>query len=161
MEIDDAPAVVDLLNLGRLEIGGEAKVAIASVAAALTTAVTVRVGLTAASRSKRPLLHLMQPSVSKQIFRVLLVEAAPSVVGGLRLATSTALILVTVAEMFIGTEHGIGKVVVDKWYTDDRAGQYGAIVAIGIVGFLMNLALALPLSIGGLRSREAERKHTW
>lgn len=124
-------------------IGSEAKIAIASLAAALTTAITIWIGLKSAIVSRRDLIAIYQPPLWKRVFLVLAVEAAPSLIAALRLAVSTALILAVVAEMFIGAELGIGKLVVDKGYTDDRAGQYAAILAIGIVGFALNLILSI------------------
>jgi sulfonate transport system permease protein len=124
-------------------IGAEAKIAIAALAAALVTAVTVHLGLKQVTLQRRELLHLFRPPFEKRLFGVLIIEAMPSIHGALRLSISTALILVVVAEMFIGTTYGIGKIILDKSYTDDRAGQFAGIFAIGMVGFLMNISLSI------------------
>jgi NitT/TauT family transport system permease protein len=58
----------------------------------------------------------------------------------MRGAASLCLVLVVVAEMFVGGDGGLGRVIQDRRYSDDIPTLYGAIVVSGFVGYMMNLA---------------------
>lgn len=124
-------------------IGESPKIAIGSVAAGLTTAITLYIGLKSVIKSKADFVYLYAPSLPKKIFKVYLHDSIPTIFTALRLSVSMALILVIVSEMFIGTEMGVGRLVMDKSYTDDRAGQYAAVLSIGIVGWVLNKSIML------------------
>lgn len=127
-------------------IGYETKVAIAAIAAALITAVTMLAGVKSAVKKRTTILALYKPRRYKKYKYVLFADTYPSIISAVRLSISTAIILVVVAEMFIGTKYGVGKVILDKGYTDDVAGQYAAIFVIGLIGFILNL-LFMPSKI--------------
>ena len=65
----------------------------------------------------------------------------PALVVGLRTAISLCLILVVVAEMFIGARSGLGWLIQDRRYSDAVPVVYGAILVTGVVGYLFNHAL--------------------
>lgn len=75
------------------------------------------------------------------MFLVILPYITPTLIAALKLAASSALVLVVVAEMFIGTNMGVGKVINDMTYSDQRAAQYAAIVSTGALGYGFNVAL--------------------
>ncbi len=122
-------------------LGDPSKVAIGALSAGAVTAVAALEGLRASFARHEALLRLYAPSLLDRWLRVGLPYAAPSLLAGLRLAVSSALVLVVVAEMFIGTRHGVGKVINDLTYTDDRPQQVAAVVVIGAIGFVLNLAM--------------------
>ena len=130
------PIFITLFGLGDLS-----KVAIGALSAGTVTAVAALEGLRASFARFGPLLHLYEPSRVDRWLRIGLPHAAPALFAGLRLAVSSALVLVVVAEMFIGTRHGVGKVINDLTYTDDRPQQVAAILVIGMVGFGLNVAV--------------------
>lgn len=70
-------------------------------------------------------------------------EAAPQIFLGLRTGISLALILVVVSEMLIGSNHGLGKVIADMRYTDDKGRMYAALITTGMIGFACNKLLML------------------
>jgi NitT/TauT family transport system permease protein len=118
-------------------VGDSAKIAIGAVASGLTAAIAVWVGIRE-SRSRASLfLYLYRPSI-RGILLAILPGALPSVAGALRLAVSYALVLVIVAEMFIGSGSGLGRAIVDFSYTDDRPAQYAAIGVAGALGYVLN-----------------------
>lgn len=122
-------------------LGDSSKVAIGALSAGTVTAVGALEGLRASFARFDPLLHLYGPSWVDRWLRVGLVHAAPALFAGLRLAVSSALVLVIVAEMFIGTRYGVGKVINDLSYTDDRPQQVAAILVIGMIGFGLNVTV--------------------
>ncbi len=119
-------------------IGEANKIAIAATASALTTAITVWFGIKLSLEHYALLLHLYRPNGLKRMRLVILPASAPEFAAALRLSVSGALVLVVVAEMFLGTHRGVGRVINDMSYSDDRAAQFAAIIAAGVLGFLLN-----------------------
>ena len=80
-----------------------------------------------------------------QIFKdVLFWESLQPSFVGLRSAVSMALVIVVVAEMFIGSENGLGHKIIDAQQVMNVRTMYAAIMAAGILGYALNvLFLAL------------------
>ncbi len=128
------PILIALTGIGEMS-----KVAIGSLSATLVTAITVWVGIKHGLRRFNLLLHLYRPNYGKRISLVILPYTLPSMLAALKLAVSSALVLVVVAEMFMGSKGGIGKVINDRTYGDDRAAQFAAVFAAGLLGYILNL----------------------
>jgi ABC-type nitrate/sulfonate/bicarbonate transport system permease component len=124
-------------------LGDPSKVAIGALSAGTVTAVAALEGILASFAKFAPALHLYRPSFIDRWYRIGLPYAAPSLLAALRLAVSAALVLVVVAEMFIGSQHGVGKVINDLSYTDDRPRQLAAVLVVGVAGFLLNMFIYL------------------
>lgn len=79
-----------------------------------------------------------------QIFKdVLLLESLPQTFIGLRSGISIALVIVIVAEMFIGTEQGLGKRIIDAQQILNVQDMYASILVTGILGYLLNMLFLL------------------
>ncbi len=79
-----------------------------------------------------------------QIFKeILFWESLPQTIIGLRTSISFTLILIILTEMFIGTEFGIGRKIIDFQYTYSISSLYATIILIGILGYLLNQAFAI------------------
>lgn len=79
-----------------------------------------------------------------QIFKDVLVweSLQPSFVG-LRSAVSMALVIVVVAEMFIGSDNGLGHRIIDAQQVLNVKTMYAAILAAGILGYVLNILFLL------------------
>lgn len=119
-------------------IGDGSKIAIAGFSALAVAAITVWVGIKEEQSKFWTLIKLYRPNRAKRVFLIILPYVLPSMVAALKLSASSALVLVIVSEMFIGTRYGIGKVINDMVYTDNRAYQYAAILCAGFLGFGLN-----------------------
>jgi NitT/TauT family transport system permease protein len=120
-------------------IGEMSKVAIGTFSATLVTAITVWVGIQHGLQRFSLLLHLYRPNYGKRVLLVILPYTIPNMLAALKLAVSSALVLVVVAEMFLGSQGGIGKVINDRTYGDDRAAQFAAVFAAGLLGYILNV----------------------
>jgi len=94
------------------------------------------------ARSVEP-LHLetsraFKLSGRQRLFEVILPSAAPKIFAGLRLSLSLALILMVIAEFF--STEGIGYQLRDTQRSFDLPGVWGAIIVLGVLGYLLNLA---------------------
>jgi NitT/TauT family transport system permease protein len=70
---------------------------------------------------------------------VLLMESLPQTFIGLRSGISIALVIVIVAEMFIGTEQGLGKRIIDAQQVLNVQDMYASILITGLLGYCLNV----------------------
>jgi NitT/TauT family transport system permease protein len=124
-------------------LGDEAKIAVAAFAAWLVIVFNVAYGVLNA-RQTRILAARSMGASSLRIFRdVTFFETLPQTFIGLRTAVSTALVVIIVAEMFIGATDGMGHRIIDAQISYNLTDMYGSILAAGVMGFGLNLVLLL------------------
>jgi sulfonate transport system permease protein len=115
------------------------KVAIAAFGAFLIVVFNSAYGVMNA-RKQRVMAARVMGASRWQIFKDVLVweSLQPSFVG-LRSAVSMALVIVIVAEMFIGSDTGLGHRIIDAQQVLNVKSMYAAILAAGALGYLLNL----------------------
>lgn len=119
------------------------KIAIASFAAVLVILFNSAYGVMHA-RKTRILAAKVMGASSWQIFcDVLLLESLSQTFVGLRNGVSMALVIVIVAEMFIGSETGLGHRIIDAQQILNVKDMYASILITGALGYLLNLAFLL------------------
>ena len=75
-----------------------------------------------------------------QIFRdVLIYESLPQTFVGLRNGISTALVIVVVAEMFIGSDQGLGHRIIEGEQILHVTDMYASILVAGFLGYALNM----------------------
>lgn len=75
-----------------------------------------------------------------QMFRdVLIFESLPQTFVGLRNGISTALVIVVVAEMFIGADQGLGHRIIEGEQILHVTDMYASIIVAGLVGYALNM----------------------
>ena len=77
----------------------------------------------------------------RRAFRVILPAAAPTIMTGMRISIGIAWLVIVAAEMLVGGT-GIGYFVWNEWNNLSIANIISGILAIGLVGMLLDLALA-------------------
>ncbi|MCA1992624.1 MAG: ABC transporter permease [Coleofasciculus sp. S288] len=124
-------------------ISDGSKVAIASFSALLLILFNSAYGVINAKRSRILAANVMGAN-QFQIFKdVLLWESLPQTFIGLRSGISIALVIVIVAEMFIGTEQGLGKRIIDAQQILNVQDMYASILITGILGYVLNVLFLL------------------
>lgn len=119
------------------------KVAIAAFAAVLVILFNSAYGVMNA-RKQRIMAAKVMGASRFQIFRhVMLLESLPQTFVGLRSGVSMALIIVVVAEMFIGSEQGIGHRIIDAQQVLNVKDMYSSILAAGVLGYAFNVLFML------------------
>ena len=115
------------------------KVAIAAFGALLIVVFNSAYGVINA-RKQRVMAARVMGASRWQIFRDVLVweSLQPSFVG-LRSAVSMALVIVIVAEMFIGSDTGLGHRIIDAQQVLNVKSMYAAILAAGALGYALNI----------------------
>ena len=124
-------------------LGDFAKIAVAAFAAWLVIVFNVAYGVMNA-RQTRILAARSMGASSLRIFKdVIFFETLPQTFVGLRTAVSLALVVIIVAEMFIGATDGIGHRIIDAQISYSLTDMYGSILIAGAMGYGLNLALLL------------------
>jgi NitT/TauT family transport system permease protein len=79
-----------------------------------------------------------------QIFwKVVLPDALPEILIGLRTGISIALIVVLMTEMFLGTTRGLGQMIYNAQIMYDTSTMFVGILTCGLLGYFLNKLLLL------------------
>ncbi len=115
------------------------KVAIAAFGAFLLVVFNSAYGVINA-RKQRVMAARVMGASRWQIFKDVLIweSLQPSFVG-LRSAVSMALVIVIVAEMFIGSDSGLGNRIINSQQVMNVRDMYAAILAAGAMGYTLNV----------------------
>jgi len=123
---------------------GEAtKIAVAAFGAALVVLFNAAYGVMNARRTRVLAAKVMGASHGRILFDVLLWEAMPQILVGMRAGVSLALVIVVVAEMFIGSTDGLGHTVMNAQMLFESGLMYGTIFLAGALGYGLNLLFLL------------------
>jgi sulfonate transport system permease protein len=119
------------------------KVAIAAFGAFLIVIFNSAYGVINA-RKQRVMAARVMGASRWQIFKdVLIWESLQPTFVGLRSAVSMALVIVIVAEMFIGSESGLGHRIINAQQVLNVKSMYAAILAAGALGYALNVLFLL------------------
>ena len=116
------------------------KVAIAAFGAWLIVVFNSAYGVINARKQRVMAARVMGASRWQQFRDVLVWESLQPSFVGLRSAVSMALVIVIVAEMFIGSENVLGHRIIDAQQVMNVKGMYAAILAAGALGYALNVA---------------------
>lgn len=120
-------------------IGDFSKIAVAAFAAWLVVVFNTAYGVMNA-RQTRILAAKVMGASRWRVFRdVMFQESLSQTFVGLRMAVSIALVVIIVAEMFIGSMSGMGHRIIDAQQVFDLTQMYASIIATGVMGYGFNL----------------------
>ena len=115
------------------------KIAIAAFGALLIVVFNSAYGVMNA-RKQRVMAAKVMGASNWQIFKdVLIWESLQATFVGLRSAVSMALVIVIVAEMFIGSDNGLGHRIIDAQQVLNVKSMYAAILSAGALGYALNV----------------------
>jgi NitT/TauT family transport system permease protein len=123
-------------------LGDASKCGIAAYSAFLITLFNTAYGVKHTNRMRSLVAQTMRATGRQVFIKVTLPEALPHIVIGLRLAVSSALIYVVVAEMFMGTTRGLGYRIYNANVLFRVAEMYASILAAGLIGYSLNQLIA-------------------
>ena len=120
-------------------VGDETKISVAAFGAILVILFNVAYGVMNARKTRLLAARVMGASRLRVLFDVMLLESLPQTFVGLRNGVSLALVIIVVAEMFIGSQDGLGHSVFEAQQLFDMPRMYAAIFAAGALGYGLNL----------------------
>src|SRR5262245_28426464 len=124
-------------------VGDKTKVSVAAFGAALVILFNVAYGVMHARKTQLLAAKVMGASRLRVLTDVMLLESLPQTFVGLRNGVSLALVIVVVAEMFIGSTDGLGQRVFEAQQLFAMPDMYAAIFAAGGLGYGLNLLFLL------------------
>lgn len=119
-------------------IGDFSKIAVAAFASWLLVLFNVAYGVMNAKKTRILAAQVMGASRWRLFLDVVFFETLPQTLIGLRTAVSLTLVVIIVAEMFIGSTHGMGQRIIDAQQVFDLTQMYASILATGIMGYTLN-----------------------
>ncbi|MFE3836512.1 ABC transporter permease [Pseudogemmobacter sonorensis] len=128
------PLFLVLFGTGELS-----KIAVAAFGAALAILFNVAYGVINARKTRQLAARVMGASPLRVMIDVTLWESMPQTFVGMRSGISIALVIVIVAEMFIGSTDGLGQRIMNAQMIFDMPRMYAAILAAGLLGYALNL----------------------
>jgi ABC-type nitrate/sulfonate/bicarbonate transport system permease component len=120
-------------------VGDKTKISVAAFGAALVILFNVAYGVMNARKTRILAAKAMGASGLRVLTDVMLLESLPQTFVGLRNGVSLALVIVVVAEMFIGSTDGLGQRVFEAQQLFAMPDMYAAIFAAGALGYSLNL----------------------
>jgi NitT/TauT family transport system permease protein len=129
-----------LLIFGTSDIN---KIAIAAFGAWLLVVFNCAYGVINARKQRIAAAKVMGASRRRIFMDVLIWESLQASFVGLRSAVSMALVIVVVAEMFIGSESGLGHKIINAQQVMNTKMMYAAIMSAGILGYVLNILFLL------------------
>jgi len=124
-------------------VGDETKISVAAFGAMLVILFNVAYGVMNARKTRLLAAKVMGASRLRVLFDVMLLESLPQTFVGLRNGVSLALVIIVVAEMFIGSQDGLGHSVFEAQQMFEMPRMYAAIFAAGALGYGLNLMFLL------------------
>lgn len=120
-------------------IGDIAKISVAAFAAWLVILFNVAYGVMNARQTRIMAAKVMGASSGRIFFDVMFFESLTQTFVGLRMGVSIALVVIIVAEMFIGSMDGMGHRIIDAQQIYDLKDMYASILMTGAMGYGFNL----------------------
>lgn len=124
-------------------VGDDAKIYVASFGALLVILFNVAYGVMNARKTRILAARSMGASPARIMRDVIFWESLPQTFIGLRNGVSLALVIIIVAEMFIGSSDGLGHRLIEAQMLFRMPTMYAAIFAAGALGYGLNWLFAL------------------
>jgi ABC-type nitrate/sulfonate/bicarbonate transport system permease component len=124
-------------------LGEEGKVALAAFAAFLIIVFNVAYGVLNARKTRILAARSMGASSLRIFADIIFLETLPQIFVGLRAGVSVALVVVVVAEMFIGGVDGMGHRIMEDQYSYNLKDMYGSLLVSGAFGYGLNYLFLL------------------
>ena len=70
--------------------------------------------------------------------KIILPESLTYIFAGLRIAVSYGMVIVIFSEMFVGTDSGLGRRIIDTQTVYKIPEMYAAIIVTGLIGYALN-----------------------
>ena len=129
------------LALYTIEDSGRSAIFVIFICAIWPMLINTAFGVSAVRKEWVNVARTLEVSNLRTAFKVILPAAAPTILTGMRISIGIAWLVIVAAEMLVGGT-GIGYFVWNEWNNLSITGVISAIFFIGIVGMLLDMALA-------------------
>jgi ABC-type nitrate/sulfonate/bicarbonate transport system permease component len=122
-------------------LGDVSKFAITAWSSSLIILLNTMYGVQHSSLTRRMVARSLRASELQIFQKVVLPDALPDILVGMRTGVSIGLIVVLMTEMFLGTTNGIGQMIYNAHLIYNTAAMYVGIIASGVLGYALNYLL--------------------
>lgn len=122
-------------------LGDQVKVFITAWSSSMVVLINTIYGLRSVSQLRLMVATLHRVSFARRFYAVIIPNALPYIFAGLRIGLSLALVVQIVAEMFLGSQSGLGHRIFNASSTFDMETAYAAAVVVGALGYGLNKAI--------------------
>ena len=126
-----------------LGVGESTKVAVAAFGAGLLILFNTAYGVMNARKTRQAAARVMGASPLRVMASVTFLESLPQTLVGMHAGVSFSLVIVIVAEMFIGSTDGLGQRVINTQSIFNMPEMYATIFSAGVLGYGLNLIFIL------------------
>jgi ABC-type nitrate/sulfonate/bicarbonate transport system permease component len=119
-------------------VGDYSKILVVIYGCSLIVLINTVYGIKSINKSRIQSLKLYGFKQSQIVKLAIIPEALPSIYSGLKVALSLSLVLIIVTEMFIGTNKGLGFLIIQYQMVYKITEMYCAIITAGIFGLILN-----------------------
>jgi ABC-type nitrate/sulfonate/bicarbonate transport system permease component len=124
-------------------LGDQGKIALAAFSALLIIVFNVAYGVLNARKTRIMAARSMGAGRIRIFADVIFLETLPQTFVGLRAGVSLALVVIVVAEMFIGGMDGMGHRIMDDQMSYNLKDMYGSLILSGAMGYCLNYGFLL------------------
>lgn len=124
-------------------VGDHTKIAVGAFGAAIVILFNVAYGVINARKTRVLAAHVMGAGFWRTLVDVYLWESMPQTLVGMRNGVSIALVVIIVAEMFVGSTDGLGNRLYQAQMMLDAPMMYATIFLTGALGYALNWLFVL------------------
>ncbi|MFH1722100.1 MAG: ABC transporter permease [Candidatus Altiarchaeota archaeon] len=135
-----SPALIPMALL-LFGITETARIAVITVTCTVMMTLNTIYGVASVKKTRRNYFTIIKATPYQTLTKLVIPEAMPYIVTGLRTALSVSLIVVVVTEMIMGTESGLGYIISENQLLYEIPEMYAYILVLGITGYLLNYAV--------------------
>jgi sulfonate transport system permease protein len=135
------PAIVAVLGLV-LGLTPLTNVVIVVVAVVWPILLNTLTGMRSVPRVRLEMARALGLSPSERLFKIVVPSVAPSVMVGVRIAASSALIVTLLVDM-LGTGDGLGRQLILSQQRFQAGAVWGLLLLAGLLGYLLNVGIGL------------------
>jgi len=132
-----SPALIPL-SLVIFGIGDLAKIVVVTFSISLIIIVNTIYGVQSVKKTRKNVFKSLRANKAQTFTKLIVPEAMPHIISGLRTSLSLTLIIVVVTEMLIGTHFGLGYAIQTEQLLYNIPEMYCYIIILGILGYLLN-----------------------
>jgi len=119
-------------------LGDKIKVFIAAWASCLVVLINTIYGMHNVAHIRLMVAKTKKASFAKTLFKVIIPNASPYIFAGFRIALSLALVVEIVAEMFLGSQSGLGRRIFNSTSIFEMEEAYATVLVVGLIGYFLN-----------------------
>ncbi len=128
-------------------LGNTATIFMIAVTAVSPVIINTRAGIREIDKSLIRAAKMMELSSYRTFFQVIIPGAAPSIVGGLRIASANGFRVLISAEMVVGTGIGLGYSLLQARWNLDYEAAFGTVIMIALIGLIFEKLVFYPLEL--------------